>query len=135
MGLAVACIYVLNFTAPINQNVQNLSPEHDVAIVVVGLVLATNVLATTFIAWKAWDYYRTVGRYFRKRRSSGRVERFLVLLIESGFVYCILWVITFCPLSMAQNITLMACAAYLLIMFGILRVCGQDSILARSPSL
>jgi hypothetical protein len=54
MGLAVACIYVLNFTAPINQNVQNLSPEHDVAIVVVGLVLATNVLATTFIAWKAW---------------------------------------------------------------------------------
>ena len=34
-----------------------------------------------------------------------------MLLIESGFVYCILWVIAFCPLSMAQNITLMACVA------------------------
>jgi len=36
------------------QNVQNLSPERDVAVIVVGPILATNVLATTFIAWKAW---------------------------------------------------------------------------------
>jgi len=113
LGTFVACIYGLRFTsqiAPINANVENLSPERDVAVVVVGPILATNVLATTFIAWKAWDYHRTVGTCFRKGKSSGRVEKVLVLLIESGFVYCILWTL------------------YLLIMFGILQVRGRDFI-------
>jgi hypothetical protein len=49
------------------------------------------------------DYHRTVGAHFR--RSSGRVEKVLVLLIESGFVYCMLWVIAFWSLSMAQSHT------------------------------
>ncbi len=39
------------------------------------------------------DYHETVGAHFRKGRSLGRVEKVLLLLIESGFVYCILWVI------------------------------------------
>jgi hypothetical protein len=41
------------------------------------------------------DYHQTVGAYFRKGWSSGRVEKVLVLLIESGFIYIILWVIAF----------------------------------------
>jgi hypothetical protein len=56
-GFAGAWIYGLRFTSqitPINKNVQNLSPEGDVAVVVIGPILATNVLATAFIAWKAW---------------------------------------------------------------------------------
>jgi hypothetical protein len=49
------------------------------------------------------DYHRTVGAHFRT--SSGRVEKVLVLLIESGFVYCMLWVIASWSLSMAQSHT------------------------------
>ncbi len=43
------------------------------------------------------DYHVSVGAHFRKGGAFGRVEKLLVLLIESGFVYCILWVIAICP--------------------------------------
>ena len=39
------------------------------------------------------DYHVSVGAHFRKGKSFGRVEKVLLLLIESGFVYCIIWVI------------------------------------------
>ncbi len=41
------------------------------------------------------DYHQTVGAHFRKGRYFGRVEKVLVLLVESGFVYLIVWVIAF----------------------------------------
>jgi hypothetical protein len=41
------------------------------------------------------DYHQTVGAHFRKGRSFGRVEKVLVLLVESGFIYLIVWVIAF----------------------------------------
>jgi hypothetical protein len=57
MGFAVACIYGLMFTSqtpPIHDRALNLSPKRDVAAIVVGPILATNVLSTSLIAWKAW---------------------------------------------------------------------------------
>ena len=39
------------------------------------------------------DYHQTVGGHFRKGRYFGRVEKVLVLLVESGFIYLIVWVI------------------------------------------
>ena len=41
------------------------------------------------------DYHQTVGAHFRKGRYSGHVEKVLVLLVESGFIYLIVWVIAF----------------------------------------
>jgi hypothetical protein len=41
------------------------------------------------------EYHRRVGAYFRKGRHFGRVEKVLVLLVESGFIYLIVWVIAF----------------------------------------
>ena len=79
--------------------------------IIVGPMLGTNVLSTSLIAWKAWyvvcvlvcimtantliprEYRRTVGAQLRKGSPSERVEKVLGLLIESGFVYCLLWVI------------------------------------------
>jgi len=57
MGFAAACIYGLMFTSqtpPIHDRTLNLSPKRDVAAIVVGPILATNVLSTSLIAWKAW---------------------------------------------------------------------------------
>ncbi|KAL1710173.1 hypothetical protein EV121DRAFT_193324 [Schizophyllum commune] len=54
-------------------------------------LLFTNVVATTLIAVKVWWYRRDIkgalGHFARK----SQVERVLVLLLETGFIYCVLW--------------------------------------------
>ncbi|KAL1719716.1 hypothetical protein EV715DRAFT_198290, partial [Schizophyllum commune] len=54
-------------------------------------LLFTNIVATTFIAVKVWWYRRDIkgalGLFARK----SQVERVLVLLLETGFIYCVLW--------------------------------------------
>ncbi|KAI0066650.1 hypothetical protein BV25DRAFT_1415007 [Artomyces pyxidatus] len=63
-----------------------------------GLVLtllsfATNVWATGLVAYKAWFHWRSVKAHLGKGTRRTRVEKMLVLLIESGFVYCIIWIV------------------------------------------
>jgi len=88
LGTFAACIY--DFHLEFTQGVQ---PRHfaDCALILTVPILVTNVLSTSLIAWKAWDYHQTVGAHFKKGRSFGRVEKVLVLLVESGFIYLIVW--------------------------------------------
>ncbi|KAH9007672.1 hypothetical protein EDB84DRAFT_1572647 [Lactarius hengduanensis] len=57
--------------------------------------LATNLVSTGLIAWKAWQHRISVGKYLGEGNGSVRTERILALLIESGFIYCCLWVLYF----------------------------------------
>ncbi|KAH8993744.1 hypothetical protein EDB92DRAFT_1853160 [Lactarius akahatsu] len=66
--------------------------EGKVAAIIVGPMLGTNILSTLLIAWKAWEYRNTVSAHLRKGSASDRAEKVLALLIESGFVYCLLWI-------------------------------------------
>ncbi|KAI9439073.1 hypothetical protein H4582DRAFT_1946478 [Lactarius indigo] len=66
--------------------------EGKVAAIIVGPMLGTNILSTLLIAWKAWEFRNTVSAHLRKGSASDRAEKVLALLIESGFVYCLLWV-------------------------------------------
>jgi hypothetical protein len=119
-GLTGACIYDVHLALkahPGTRGQQNLN-EGKLAVIIVAPMLGTNVLSTSLIAWKAWyvvcalvslppllrrltppplplhrEYRRTVGAQLRKGSPSERVEKVLGLLIESGFVYCLLWVI------------------------------------------
>jgi len=76
------------------QAVKNITRHPgEAAVIFVGPILVTNLLSTSFIAWKAWDYQRTVGPHIRKGRTLGHVEKVLMLLIESDIVYCIFWMI------------------------------------------
>ncbi|KIK69428.1 hypothetical protein GYMLUDRAFT_237222 [Collybiopsis luxurians FD-317 M1] len=45
-----------------------------------------NMFATGLIAWKAWNYHHIMKEAARRRRT--RVESILLLLIESGAIYC-----------------------------------------------
>jgi len=93
----VASIYDLKllFEAPLSFQAVNYISKHpgEVAAIFVGPILITNLLSTSFIAWKAWDYHRTVGPHIRKGRTPGHVEKVLMLLIETDIVYCIFWMI------------------------------------------
>jgi len=71
---------------------ENGIDESKVAAIVVGPMLGTNILSTLRIAWKAWEYRKTVSAHLRKGSHPDRVEKVLALLIESGFVYCLLWI-------------------------------------------
>ncbi len=131
MGLTAASIYDLKLLFQFHQTVQGLQNllrlDREATAIFVGPILCTNLLSTSFIAWKAWyvvwflvsvlvlswrispnsrDYHRTVSPHIRKGRPSGRVEKVLMLLIESDIVYCILWVISLWHLSVAQSSTL-----------------------------
>ncbi|KAH8991857.1 hypothetical protein EDB86DRAFT_2933376 [Lactarius hatsudake] len=60
----------------------------------VGPTLATNLISTGLIAWKAWQHRVSVRKHLGEGTGSVRVDRVFALLIESGFIYCCLWV---CP--------------------------------------
>ncbi|KIK71530.1 hypothetical protein GYMLUDRAFT_33725 [Collybiopsis luxurians FD-317 M1] len=56
-------------------------------------LLITNLLATCLIAYKAWRHRLNLRRVFSSYgSSSSRVQNVLMLLMESGFLYCGIWI-------------------------------------------
>jgi hypothetical protein len=116
MGFTAACIYDLKLALQTHMGI--LPAAGDITVIFVGPMFVTNALSTLRIAWKAWyvvwlfisvlvqshdeyrprpprDYHQTVGAHFRKGGYFGHVEKVLVLLVESGFIYLIVGVIGF----------------------------------------
>ncbi|KAJ7822516.1 hypothetical protein B0H14DRAFT_2370691, partial [Mycena olivaceomarginata] len=73
------------------------------ALVVWALSVATNITCTILIAFKAW-YHRKMMREFNLSAPHSRTstERILSLLVESGFIYTLLWVIVCLNFSRAS---------------------------------
>ncbi|THH10903.1 hypothetical protein EW146_g8227 [Bondarzewia mesenterica] len=57
-----------------------------------GLELATNLAATSLIAYKAWKHRKLIKSALGPRKKT-KVEKVLALLVESGVLYCILWIL------------------------------------------
>ncbi|KAL0571574.1 hypothetical protein V5O48_010393 [Marasmius crinis-equi] len=55
-----------------------------------GISLITNLISTMIIAVRAWKYRRFL-REGRLNTSRFRAHRILIMLVESGFIYCISW--------------------------------------------
>ncbi|KAI9439086.1 hypothetical protein H4582DRAFT_112939 [Lactarius indigo] len=62
-------------------------------LIMAGPTLGTNLVSTGLIAWKAWQHRTSVRKHLGEASGSVRVERVFTLLIESGFIYCCLWVL------------------------------------------
>ncbi|KAI0041740.1 hypothetical protein FA95DRAFT_656334 [Auriscalpium vulgare] len=62
-------------------------------IVTVVLSLGTNVLITCTIAYRAWTHSREVALLRPVRVGSDRAIHVLILLVESGALYCAIWII------------------------------------------
>ncbi|TFK83151.1 hypothetical protein K466DRAFT_666045 [Polyporus arcularius HHB13444] len=56
------------------------------------LSFLTNVIATTLIAYRVWEHRRIIASYLKGSSPRSQVERTLALLVESGLLYCVLWV-------------------------------------------
>ncbi|KAH9014610.1 hypothetical protein EDB83DRAFT_272505 [Lactarius deliciosus] len=62
-------------------------------LIMVGATLATNLVSTGLIAWKAWQHRVSIRKHLGEGTGSMRVDRVFALLIESGFLYCCLWIV------------------------------------------
>ncbi|RPD71239.1 hypothetical protein L226DRAFT_204913 [Lentinus tigrinus ALCF2SS1-7] len=57
------------------------------------LSLLTNMVATILIAYRAWEHRLFIMSHLKGCSTRSQVERTLALLVESGILYCALWVI------------------------------------------
>ncbi|KAI0752512.1 hypothetical protein C8Q80DRAFT_458365 [Daedaleopsis nitida] len=57
------------------------------------LSLVSNAMATSLIAYKAWQHRKLVRMTFGSGSARTRVEKALAILIESGTIYCLLWLV------------------------------------------
>ncbi|KAK7036033.1 hypothetical protein R3P38DRAFT_613881 [Favolaschia claudopus] len=57
-------------------------------------LLVTNFFATALISYKLWYYRRNVKKYLdHPRNSNTKVENVLILLMETGGLYCAFWIL------------------------------------------
>ncbi|KAH9052597.1 hypothetical protein EDB87DRAFT_1692128 [Lactarius vividus] len=94
--LGPSLVYCFRYDTPYHFDFQIGTTGDSGPLIMVGPTLATNLVSTGLIAWKAWKRRVSVGKYLCNGNGSGngsvRAERILALLIESGFIYCCLWV-------------------------------------------
>ncbi|KAI0056956.1 hypothetical protein BV25DRAFT_1480917 [Artomyces pyxidatus] len=69
------------------------SKEGRRALVLAGPTLATNLCATLLIAYQAWRYRVAVNAHLNENNAATKVEKIFALLVESGVVYCVMWVL------------------------------------------
>ncbi|KAE9388936.1 hypothetical protein BT96DRAFT_416427 [Gymnopus androsaceus JB14] len=59
-------------------------------------LLLTNIIATTLVGYKFWKYRREIKVHITSgsRNQRSPVDSILVLLVESGVLYCLFWFIS-----------------------------------------
>ncbi|KAI0258647.1 hypothetical protein BC834DRAFT_910605, partial [Gloeopeniophorella convolvens] len=67
------------------------------------LSLASNLWAFGLVAWKAWSHRRLVEELHNEGFRSSAVGRALVLLLESGAVYSLIWALVIATLSVSST--------------------------------
>ncbi|KAK7437619.1 hypothetical protein VKT23_018518 [Stygiomarasmius scandens] len=58
-----------------------------------GILLCTNLIATLFVTYKAWHYRQFFKAHLGTAKRKSQAQQILVLLVESGFIYCGLWIV------------------------------------------
>ncbi|KAL1730724.1 hypothetical protein EV714DRAFT_272459 [Schizophyllum commune] len=82
-SLALSCLAIFNpGYSPVNNNYMMCIP-----------LLITNLVATSAIGIRAWQHRRDTGALLGVKRRRTSVERIMLLLFESGVLYCSLWIV------------------------------------------
>uniref|UniRef100_A0A0W0EYC2 Uncharacterized protein n=1 Tax=Moniliophthora roreri TaxID=221103 RepID=A0A0W0EYC2_MONRR len=75
-----------------------------------GISLLTNITSTSIIAVRAWGHHRFLRKVLGSKRRKSQTEKILLILVESGFIYCLFWlsqIILFFPVvfgTLAQRL-------------------------------
>lgn len=66
------------------------------------LSFTTNILCTTLIAFKTWQYRKVMVHYLGRARRRTAAEKVLTLFMESGFLYIVLYILQAIPIYRVQ---------------------------------
>ncbi|KAI0056952.1 hypothetical protein BV25DRAFT_1920589 [Artomyces pyxidatus] len=88
VGLSLAQLFNTHNIAE-NQSPSKLGER---SLILVGPTLGTNILATSLIAYKAWRHRAFIKANLSEGSPATNVEKILALLVESGIIYCIVWI-------------------------------------------
>ncbi|KAH9006705.1 hypothetical protein EDB83DRAFT_727525 [Lactarius deliciosus] len=93
LGTTAAAGCELGLSSPVAPSGQSSVAGDAGPLIMVGPTLATNLVSTGLIAWKAWEHRVEVKKHLGEASTSVRVERVFALLVESGFLYCCIWIV------------------------------------------
>ncbi|KAJ7584491.1 hypothetical protein C8J56DRAFT_951157 [Mycena floridula] len=123
LSCCVVGAIIANVIATVNK-VRSLAPGGSptptfIAFLTVPLpLLITNVAATLAVGQAAWEYKRTVRENIRHSSTSAIVHRVLMLCVQSGLLYLILWtihaVLFFIPSAIIQYYFVLMSEIYIL---------------------
>ncbi|RDX41689.1 hypothetical protein OH76DRAFT_1364096, partial [Lentinus brumalis] len=92
----VLCTWVILLLATMNTSevstIGSLFGADGWGIAAAMLSLLTNMVATLLIAYRAWEHRVLIMSHLKGCSTRSQVERTLALLVESGVLYCALWV-------------------------------------------
>ncbi|KAH9072393.1 hypothetical protein EDB83DRAFT_2517163 [Lactarius deliciosus] len=93
LGTTAAAGCELGLGDPVPPSGQSGFQSDQGPLIMVGPTLGTNLVSTGLIAWKAWEHRVGVKKHLGEASTSVRVERVFALLVESGFIYCCVWIV------------------------------------------
>ncbi|KAH8989806.1 hypothetical protein EDB92DRAFT_819702 [Lactarius akahatsu] len=93
LGTAAAAGCELRLRSPVFPSGQSGFQSDRGPLIMVGPTLATNLVSTGLIAWKAWGHRVEFKKHLGEASSSVRTERVFALFVESGFIYCCVWIV------------------------------------------
>ncbi|KAF5344491.1 hypothetical protein D9758_014151 [Tetrapyrgos nigripes] len=77
------------------RNLKNVTNTGEKELVLVRAIplLVTNIIATSLIGYKAWSHHHEIRKNLGQSiRYGSKVQKVLLLLAESGIMYCTLWI-------------------------------------------
>ncbi|KAJ7594867.1 hypothetical protein C8J56DRAFT_1044589 [Mycena floridula] len=94
--------------------VRNTPASNSYSLVMTLPPLITNLVATSLMGLKLWEYRRNVTASIRTEKS---IEKLLLILVESGIVFCLIWLLIllagFTIFTSANNILILGVAVSL----------------------
>ncbi|THU95037.1 hypothetical protein K435DRAFT_756123 [Dendrothele bispora CBS 962.96] len=90
-------------------------------------LIFTNLVATILIGYKAWVYRHFIKSHLGTFNTRTQVEQVLILLVESGLVYCAIWVLDLVLVSILS--TANSASEYLAVLFPHLETIYPNTII------
>ncbi|KAF8259275.1 hypothetical protein EI94DRAFT_662411 [Lactarius quietus] len=93
LGTTVAAVFQVLFDLGRPEGGRATFISGNLDLITVGPTLGTNLLSTGLIAWKAWQRRISVRKHLFESGGFVRADRIFSLLIESGLIYCCIWIL------------------------------------------
>ncbi|KAF5374349.1 hypothetical protein D9758_004698 [Tetrapyrgos nigripes] len=72
------------------------------AVLSLAAVIFVNAVSTVLIGYRAWEHRRFIAAHLETSRRRSQVMQCLVLLVESGAIYCIFWIVILLSMAVDQ---------------------------------